>query len=608
MRFSFAFVALIALLPACDSGGGGGGAQPAATAGSPSPAAAPGTTPGAASPASPAAPVDVPVVFVHGILSDPVVDWGVLLPRLARGRELHAEVYAAETDLLPTGGVRRDSLFGFGYYRESATSPKSYTDRLPELPSIGACPLPRTDPSGGRFTISFASQLDRAVENICRATGSEQVDLVCYSMGGIVGRAYTRWLSHKGPGGRSRVRRLLTVGTMNHGLNSLEATALVLARGSSPAHLAQGEAAELNYQCVYWSGRSYIDLLNDGWDAFCAQQGIEYAAGYGYGNSFFDNALLQNLVTALHAAAGWLVPYLLVHPTPGFDMNVAGQEAMGDGDGIVRADSARMDPARYPGVAFNAPYYGTHSDLGQAKRAMFHSVWIEELVRRFIFEGRRGTGGAVAATGGANAVDAGGEATWLSLDLDVLAGTPVAAQAFLTNHTGTLAGTFMPGLGVGAFFYDVPLRDGSQRLMLDPAGAPDGDLRCDLRLFFLEGVVDLPAAAARIRRAGRPAAPAPGVTIGAPVRNAQGGIDVPLAVTPGPGEILWALEDSGGGVSWSAPQPAGPLSLPALPAGTYELRVRAAGAPNAAGLRVEMATPVAIRLAIDPAGGLAVYR
>ncbi|MHC4390187.1 MAG: alpha/beta hydrolase [Planctomycetota bacterium] len=549
------------------------------------------------------------MIFVHGIGSDPIENWGALLPRLARGRELFPEVYAADTDQLPTLGVRPDSLFGFGFYRESKSSPKYYTDRAPAFPSIGGCPVPRTDAFGARFQTSYAAQLDRAVENICRATGSERVDIVCYSMGGIVGRAYTRWFSVKQPGGTSRVRRLLTVGTMNQGLNSLEATTLVMVQQALGPHLAQGEAAELNYQCNYWSGQSYMNLLNDGWDAFCQQSDIQYGVGYGYGNSYFHLPLLQTLMNALGAAGGatvnTIVNALLVHPTPGFDINVAGPEAMGDGDSVVRAASSRMEPAQFPSVRFNAGYLGTHVQSAR-ERSMFSSTWIEQLVRRFIFEGR-GTSALTTGTGRVQVVDAGGEATWLALDLDLQGGEPLVAQVMLRTWGGHFVGMLAPSFGVGTHVFSVPLRPGQQKVMLDPAGLSDGWYRCELRLFGLEGVVDLGVIDFRLDRSGRALAPAPEATIGASTLNAAGGIDVPVTLDQASGAFRWALDD-GSGAQWSAPVPAGSVVLPPLSPGSYEFRVRPEGEPNAAGLRIETPRPVAVRLLVSDTGQLTVTR
>jgi len=605
-----AAAALLTLVGGCSGAGGtsagGGAAGGQATASSSTGA---GASTGASTTGTTQAPAlvgaPVPVIFVHGITSDPVENWGALLPRLARGRQVFPEIYAAETDQLPTGGVRPDSLFAFGFYRESAASPKYYADRHPRLSSIGGCPVPRTDPHAAQYTTSYAAQLDRAVENVCRATGSERVDLVCYSLGGIVGRAYTRWLSLKAPGGGSRVRRLLTVGTMNHGLNSLEATTLVIAKGSAGPHLAQGEAAEINNQCDYWGGRSFIDHLDDGWDAFCAQSGIAYAAGYGTGNSIFDSALLQHIMTTLGQYSASIMTALLVHPTPTFDIAAAGQEAMGDGDGVVRAASSRMDPGHHPGVRFNATYYGTHALLGDEERTLYASTWMEELVRAFIFDGRA-SGAALAGTGAVRAVS-GAEASWIALEVDVTAGDPLAAQALLRTKLGQFLVPFAPTFGVGTHAFGLPLRPGTQRLMLDPAGIPDGEYRCEVRLFGLEGTASVAPVQLRIDRAGKPAAPSPSPTIGTPTANVAGGVDVPVSVDPSSGELLWALDD-GSGASWSAPTAPGLLSLTPLAPGSYELQVRAMAAPNAAGISVESARPATVRLVKDAAGTLSVHR
>jgi hypothetical protein len=604
-RFVVLMLALAFVAGCSESSGGGSKNSSGASPATPHGNASAGSTPVAATPG----PGDaVPLILVHGITSDPVENWGELLPQLARGRTVFPEVYAAETDTLPTGGIRPDSIFAFGYYRESKTSPNYYTDRQPQLSSIGGCPTPRTDPQGHLYTISFAAQLDRAVENICRATGSDRVDLVCYSMGGIVGRAYTRWLSLRAPNGLSRVRRLLTVGTMNHGLNSLEATTLVIARRSAGPHLAQGEAAELNYQCTYWSGRSYIDLLNEGWDAFAVQHGITYGVGYGYGNSVFHSAILQDLMSALGALGGSVMASLLVHPTPGFDADQAGREAMQDGDGVVRVSSSRMEPSRYPNVRFNAPYYATHMQNGDADRALFPSTWMEQLVRRFVFEGSR-AGGALAATGTVRTVDAPGEQTWLALDLAVTGGTPLAAQVLLRTRAGGFLSLYAPTFGVGTSAFGLALRPGAQTLILDPAGAPaDKHLRAEVRLFGLDGEVLLPATDLRIVRAGRSAVSAPTAAIGPPTPNAAGGRDVPVSTDPPTARFTWAFEDGTGTPAWSAPEPAGTIQLPALTEGSYELRVRALGDENAAGIEVESARATAIRLQVDATGALTVTR
>lgn len=592
---------LLWLLAACgpEGRGGGHGARGAA---------APGSTTSAYG--------SVPVVFVHGIDGSPA-DWHPVTQRLAGGRALFTEVYAGDTDGYATGSIPADSFFNFGYTRERAGSPEYYTDRLPELPSIGGCPDPRTDPAGPLYTISYARQLERTVENICRATGSDRIDLVCFSMGGIVGRAYTRWLSVPHPsvpglagaspgpvgsrGGLSRVRRLLTIATPNHGVNSLEATVLALAKLQARDPLPQGEAAELNYECTYWSGRSYIDRLNDGWDAFCRAHGIEYAAGYGFGNAIQHIAAVQRVAAILASLSGFIASSLLVHPTPGFDLVREMAEVTGDGDGTVRVASARMDPAVYPGVRFNAPYYGTHSDEGRPETTLKGSTWTEALIRAFILEGRTASGFQASAT--LRPIDAGGQATWLLVDADATGGEPLAAQVIL--HPAGLPGPLAIPLRLGTCAYGLLLHPGTQALFLDPDGA-DGAVEAEVRLYGQDGMVTLPPQPVALRRAGRLAPVAPAPWMGAPTPSGRG-VTVPISAAVTGAEFTWTLDPAVAPVA-SPFQPAAEIPLPWLAPGVHVLRLQARAAANAAGLWVEEARPDEVLLVVDAHGGVTLVR
>lgn len=62
-------------------------------------------------------------------------------------------------------------------------------------------------PRGGRIP-DYARNLSREVERLCVQSGQDQVDLVCHSMGGLIGAWYLQEL-----GGDTRVRRLITLGT-----------------------------------------------------------------------------------------------------------------------------------------------------------------------------------------------------------------------------------------------------------------------------------------------------------------------------------------------------------------------------------------------------------
>lgn len=551
---------------------------------------------------APVAPDErLPVVFVHGTNGQPA-DWAPVLRNLARGRLVLPELYADDSDALSSGSLPADSLFAFGYYRDSRTSPLYYTDRHPEGSSIGGCPVPRSDPLAARYTISFAQQLDRAVENICRATGVERVDLVGFSMGGLVVRAYARWHSLKGPGGRSRVRRLLTVSTPNHGINSLEATLYARAQGGVREHARQGEGAELNYEARFWGGRSFIEHLNDGWDAFCVRHDIVYAGARGFGNAFQHQQAVRGLAQVLGSVLPAQTAGLLAHPTPGFDLRRELTEATEDGDGTVRTASAYFDPAVYPHVRFNAAYYGTHDDAAHPERSLKESAFTEALVRRFIFEGR--DHGGFQATATMQAVNAGHEATWLLLDIDVTGGTPLVATVYTRSPLAQLAQPVTAPFGLGSEAYSLLLRTGRQQLVLDP-NRSDGKVDVELRLYGLDGVVALPTRPVRMDRGGLVPVQSPLPTLGQP-QVQVGGIRLPLRSALTSAEFAFCL--AGITADWSGFHADSEILLPNLAPGDYELRLRARAPAAASGHWIEEARPAALQLRVNPSGGISVRR
>jgi CheY-like chemotaxis protein len=108
---------------------------------------------------SAAVPAPVPVLLVHGYGCNSGY-WAYLLPRLDRARISHASV-----DLEPVLG----------------------------------------DIDG------YAPLVERAVGELCAATGADKVALVAHSMGGLVARAWMRAY------GSARVARVITLGTPHHG-------------------------------------------------------------------------------------------------------------------------------------------------------------------------------------------------------------------------------------------------------------------------------------------------------------------------------------------------------------------------------------------------------
>lgn len=101
----------------------------------------------------------VPVLLVHGYGCNSGY-WSYLVPRLERNFISHARI-----DLEPVAGAIDD----------------------------------------------YVPLMQRAVEDLCAATGAPQVAIVAHSMGGLVARAWMR--AH----GSARVARLITLGTPHHG-------------------------------------------------------------------------------------------------------------------------------------------------------------------------------------------------------------------------------------------------------------------------------------------------------------------------------------------------------------------------------------------------------
>lgn len=101
-----------------------------------------------------------------------------------------------------------------------------------------------------------ASDLAYYVEDVCRETGQSHVDIVAYSMGGLVTRYYVERL-----GGSARVRRVVTMGSPHHGTKLAVFSHFVAAHQMQPASefLADVHAAGLSDEVSYTSVYSDAD-------------------------------------------------------------------------------------------------------------------------------------------------------------------------------------------------------------------------------------------------------------------------------------------------------------------------------------------------------------
>lgn len=549
-----------------------------------------------------------PVVFVHGVHGDPS-DWQPLLERLHRGRAFYKSVYAGDSDQFETDSISKASLFNFGLYRETEDSPKYYKEQRPDWPSIGACPFPREDAHKDRYKISIARQLERTIENICRATGSEQVDVVGFSMGGVVIRAYTRWCSFNAPNERSRVRRLLIVGSPNLGINALEASALgyasTVARRDRQA--MQGEAAELNYACEYWQGDAYINHLNRGWDQFCLDNEIVYGNVYCYGASVYGRPFFLG---ALKTQSFWLRPMTektLLHAPRQFDYQKDVEEAAGDSDYVVRVASASLPKERFPHSQFNQAFEGVHDGwlnaLFPTEYRLHRSYFTEALIRRFVLEGLTGAD-CVLKSAQMNLVESEGNKAALILETEIEGTGALSARVtlvplrFATDPKGLLDKGFQ-----GLRCFGVLLQPGRQRAFLDIQSL-SGTYQLSGEVYCLgKETVTLETRTVTLKSKGQdwPELEVPEISV---ERNDLGHIVLNTGLSENV-QCCWKLDGGQWGVyEWSEWQRGRTLFLPDLKAETeWELLLRTRQALHG-WEELEAPRPAAGRLIIDGEGSI----
>ena len=90
-----------------------------------------------------------------------------------------------------------------------------FTEMMKSLESKGFGPIVAIDlkPNDGSMQIEFlARQVARAAEELRKQAGTEQIDLIGFSMGALVSRYYVQRLE-----GHTRVRRFISISGPHHG-------------------------------------------------------------------------------------------------------------------------------------------------------------------------------------------------------------------------------------------------------------------------------------------------------------------------------------------------------------------------------------------------------
>jgi pimeloyl-ACP methyl ester carboxylesterase len=599
----------------------------------------------------------VPLVLVHGHGADPSA-WSAFLDRYGVGRVRVASLYAAEADQLKPGDLPKACVVAAGYYMDSACEEK-FGDKDG---SIGGCPVARTDEFASRYKVSFARRLARIVDGVCRASGSDRVDLALHSMGNLVGRAYTRWLSSEG--GKCKVRRLLCIVGPHRGINALEATVDGLDHHGERDFMDMGELAEMCHEYKVWGGESFTDQLNYGWDSFCSSNAVQYAGISASGAlgkqvdpsdpndssapkilGFKVTGAYGSIVKAIEGANRSNLPLVdpfvdvwsswsyhrvwgvLGYPVPNLIAEI--QEAFGPGDGTVRLASSRMDQDPFYQAQTWALFEGRHGDTWNPEQSANNSTFATELARELCFVGNVGKGGSVDRWQ-LKKWDAPGKASFLALETSI-SGAPLVAAQIVERRVGGdgkidgNAATVSYGcpLPLGAQRAFIPIAAGGGRrsyhlVLYGPAGAVV-ETTDDVVLDLQDGVAeeapttslgDPPAAGAGAESVGLVAALSElGATPAAtPVSTAQAEASVHVQATSNTASsdatlrFSFRLDDG----NWTPFTTKAVYDSPVLAAGEHRLEARARHANNAAQVACDDAQGTAIGILVDGQGKVSI--
>lgn len=592
----------------------------------------------------------VPLILVHGHGADPS-SWATFLDRYGVGRARIPELYAQEADGLAPGSLPRALVVSAGYYRESAAEPK-YGNHDG---SIGACPTPRDDGRAGHYRVSFAKRLERMIEGVCRATGSDKVDLALHSMGNLVGRATTRWLAASG--GKCRVRKLLCVVGPHRGINALEATVDGLEHHGDRDFMDMGELAEMCSEYKAWGGRAYVDHLNDGWDAFCGANGVDYAGisasgplgkqvdpgdptdsrmprifgheisgAFGHIVNAIEGVRLSNVGEVAPLCEIWMgwdwhhVWGPISYPVP----HLLGEyhEATGPGDGTVRLASSRMDEEPFHRAATWALFEGRHGgDNWNVEQSSNGATFTSELARELCFTGKIAKGGHVDRCQ-LEKVDAPGKASFLALETTVSGAPLVSAQ--VVEQTVGADGKVDANAATAS--YGCPLPLGTQRAFI-PIAPGGGKRRYRVVLYGPAGAVTIQDGIEMTLAAGDEESPpttsldaGPPASIGIAPALGHLGAGAVSASTASASSRVHVTATSNTSISdptlrfsfrlddgeWSAFTTSATYDSPPLAPGEHRLEARARHANNAAHVACDDAQGTAIGILVAPDGRVSI--
>jgi pimeloyl-ACP methyl ester carboxylesterase len=586
----------ILLLAACSHGGGEGGGFPSTTI-APSTSHATTTPPALAPDAG-----TVPIVLIHGITGDPS-NFGPLMDRLTPGRTVVRALYAAEADALAPNSLPPDAVVACGYYREHASDTK-YTPDAQGLShgSIGSCPVSRLDGLDvSYYTVSYAARIKRCIEGVKRATGRDRVDLVCHSMGGLVGRAYTHWLSVDASGHCS-VRRIFLVASPSRGVNALEALGFGIARTGNQEFMRLGEMVELCYEARIYGGKSFVEQLNGDWDAFCAAHGIRYGGVSAYGGTL-DISMINTFLAALPTLSWTQIgaSALLMAVLWG-DIPRETAEALGATDGTVRIESSRLDEPPFTGADFWSVYQAEHDDEVDSEHGIAQCTFSAEVVRTYLMSDGRLPRGATVGAIDLAPVDAPGRATWLVAHVGDQGPPALAAQLLeeTLDSTGAVTSNWTYGCPVAAgdqhLMFPVTKGGGTRRYTLITYGdhGPIGQV-AGLVLKLTDGALETTPLATIGAVAVIPGSPGPSVQA-----------NFSSNAAPNDPALRYRVRLDGG--DWSKWTTQTSYGSPPLAPGIHRVEVTARHSSNAAAMTVDGMVAAGVDLIVRSSGNVKVVR
>jgi pimeloyl-ACP methyl ester carboxylesterase len=560
----------------------------------------------------------LPLVLIHGHGGD-FTDWDGLIARYGTGRRV-LRIYAADADTLLPGDLPMSCVIDCDYYRDSATSPLFDADSSGYgHGSIGGCPVPRTDAAASNYTSFYLPRVTRIIEGVRRATGSDRVDLCVHSMGNTVGRAYIRWASLGARSGTSKVRRMLGIAGVNRGINALEAAVDGSSMPPNEQHFAMGENAEMCYEYPAWGGQSYTGLLNDGWDAFCAQNDVHYAGltGTGAQGNLIDpnpppnpqilgitfkglgspwNQVFTSISNLDPATLARILPELVIFlQDPLQEIN----EALEPSDGVVRWESSRMDEAPFLGRDFFAIFEGDHGAEWDPEQTVHTSTFTSELCRQYFSTTVVHSSSLVSAT--LKLVDSPGKASFLALETTAN-GPLVSAQVVeeMLDASGNQVGS--------SWGYGVPVPDGFQRAFLSvPRGggtrryrlvvySPDAEVSVQdgIALTLTDGALEVAPVTTLVSVNSQ-------TVVGGAAVTATFASTAPASAT----SLGYSFRlDNGPWTPWSSAA----TFTASLAPGEHRLDARSRHAANGAGLLCEDAAGTGVGLFVNATGALTVQR